>query len=389
MAINPTKSISGSEMLHRRDYANIDQELELEKEGQDQDLDFVTSAMSLQEYRDSGQQFQRFAERYKHKINFLKSKIQYRLPISDDAKSVLFTQFDEYLRRAFDDGKSQFKHFSDQQLEEYVYSGMYQKVTEFSEVVNELAGTVSVDDILMAMILFTPESGADPALQQFFMDQAIELLKQRHDLALQLPKHQAKVAKEGVKNPVFMAIALNKFKMAYLMLQAQEGLSAEDTNFHGQNALHIAAHRGQVGLASQLMAMKTPRFNPQAKDNYGNHALHLAAASGSPKMTAAMVNAVGAQAFKGNNAGKTPVHIAAELKNNDALAALIINATPEDLDAQDQNGNTAAHIAVQMNNPNGTSQLLKAGANPQVTNRAGQSVGALMMNMVGLVSSKL
>ena len=384
MAINPPNRISASELLHRRDYANeVEPEFELERES-DSEVNFLISGMTAQEFKESGEPFKKFAQRYKHKLDFIKSKIQHRLNLSDDAKSVLLEQIDEYYRGAFDNSKSKFKHFTDEQLENYVYSGMYQKVTDFSIAVDDATGAVSADDILIAMLVFTPESGTNPAWQQFCMEQAIKFLNERHEQAMQLPKHQAERAKQESRGRVFLAIAYNKYKTAYLLLRAKEGLSPQETDVHGRNALHLLAYRGQPELAVQLAALKSPRFNPLATDNYGNHTVHLAVASGSSETAEAMVNAAGANAFSANNAGKTPLHIAAEMKDNDMMSMLLAYAPAKAIDAQDQNGNTAANIAAQMNNPTAVSQLVRAGANTQLMNHADQSLHALMSTMAGL-----
>ncbi len=385
MAINPAKSISASEALHRRDYANLSHELELERDV-DTGVDFVSSGMTVQEFKASGKRYEQFTQRYKHKLNYLKSKIQHRLNLSDAGKSVLSEQIDEFVRGAFDDSGSKFKRFNDQQLEDYVYSGMYQNVSDFTLAVDEATGAVPVDEILTAMLIFTPEIGTDPAWQQFCMEQAIQLIKERREQALQLPRHQAQRAKEETRSRVFLAVAYNKYKTAYLLLRARENLSVRDTDEHGRNALHILAYRGQPEHAAQLAALSSPRFNPSVTDNYGNHALHLAVASGSVQTAETMIKAIGANAFSANNAGKTPLHIAAEMKDNDMLSMLLAHAKPEEINAQDQNGNTAAAIAAQMSNPTAVRQLVRAGANPALMNHADQSLHALMTNMAGAVS---
>ncbi len=379
MPINATNSISASERLARQDYARQLQEIELEKEPFEE-VDFELSGMTIDEFKASGK-YEQFANRYKHQTKFLKSHVEHKLPLSVEEKQVFGAMLDDYMVGAFYDSKSKFKRFSDTDLKKHVYTGMRKNVHDFSEAIADVDGSVSMDDIMRATILFLPEQGKNPAWAQFCMEQALQSLKAAQEHALQLPKHQAEKA---VKSPIFYAVSNNKFDTAHSLLRVRDkAVNPEEVDRHGRNILHLAAFKGDASLSEELAAMRSPRFNPAEMDHYDNHALHLAVMSGSLPTVKAMMNVMGENAFKANNAGKTPLHIAAEMKSNNILDFLVKNANENALNATDQNGNTAAQISANMNNPTAVKQLVNSGTNTSSTNNADQSLHALMMNLQG------
>ena len=262
---------------------------------------------------------------------------------------MLTTQIDEYVAAAFDDSQSKFKRFSDDDLKKHVYTGMRKNFSEFNQLLADADNALSMDDILCATILFLPEPGNNPAWAEFCMEQALQTLKASHDQALQFSKHQAERA---LKSPVFYAVNNNKFDTAHKLLRVKDDVaSPEEQDTHGRNILHTATLKGHAELAEELSAKRSPRFDPSELDEYGNHGLHLAVKSNSLATVKAMMKAVGDNAFIRNNAGKTPLHLAAENKNNEIIDFLVKHADKDALNAQDQNGNTAAQISAKMGQP--------------------------------------
>ncbi|MBM7072359.1 ankyrin repeat domain-containing protein [Shewanella sp. 202IG2-18] len=378
-AINAATRIPASERLARQDYARQLEQTTLEREITDE-VDFSLNGMTIDEFKASDK-YAPFTKHYKQQAKNLKAQIQHRLPISDQAKQVLLSQVDEYMAGAFDDSKSKFKRFSDDYLKNHVYTGMRRNLEQYNETLAESGDAISMDDIARLTILFLPEQGNNPAWAEFCMEQALQTLKARQEEALQYPKHQSSQAENS---PIFHAVNQNKFDTAHKLLKVKDkGVNPREVDVHGRNILHIVALKGNADLAEELAAKRNPKFNPAELDDYGNHALHLAVKSGSLATVQAMMKAVGDNAFIRNDAGKTPLHLAAEKKSNDILDFLVKHANQDALDAQDQNGNTAAQISAKMDNPEAVKKLVTAGTNTKLLNNADQSLHALMMNITG------
>ncbi|APR98862.1 ankyrin repeat domain-containing protein [Wolbachia endosymbiont of Folsomia candida] len=72
-----------------------------------------------------------------------------------------------------------------------------------------------------------------------------------------------------------------------------------------------------------------------------------------------------------NDAGVTPLHLAASYDSIEVVSFVLRHVENTNPNALDNEDNTPLHIAVFYNNDNTVDELLKAGANPGIQNKAG------------------
>ena len=133
----------------------------------------------------------------------------------------------------------------------------------------------------------------------------------------------------------------------------------------GYTSLHLATIRH-----SSVVAALRDGADPDARDNAGNTALHLAASStDDPAVFEALVGA-GADADARDDFGDTPLHLAARYNTNPAVLAVLI-AAGADPDAQGESDATPLHWAAWNNGVPAVLALVNAGADPNARRRDG------------------
>ena len=133
----------------------------------------------------------------------------------------------------------------------------------------------------------------------------------------------------------------------------------------GYTSLHLATIRH-----SSVVAALRDGADPDARDNAGNTALHLAASNtDDPAVFEALVGA-GADANARDAFGDTPLHLAARYNPNPAVLAVLI-AAGADPDAQGESDATPLHWAAWNNGVPAVLALVNAGANPNARRRDG------------------
>ena len=133
----------------------------------------------------------------------------------------------------------------------------------------------------------------------------------------------------------------------------------------GYTSLHLATIRH-----SSVVAVLRDGADPDARDNAGNTALHLAASNtDDPAVFEALVGA-GADADARDDFGDTPLHLAARYNTNPAVLAVLIKAGA-DPDAQGESDATPLHWAAWNNGVPAVLALVNAGANLNARRRDG------------------
>lgn len=160
----------------------------------------------------------------------------------------------------------------------------------------------------------------------------------------------------------------------------------------GCNALHLAVGRGETRLLPKLLA-KTDIETLNAKDNDGNTPLHIAAQCGNLEAVQMIGSQAGIDPSLENNEdetalevaeaaghknivqllerfrGRNGIHIAAEKNQVTALRAFLKNAGPDTINAKDLDGNTALHLAAGYQSVDATRILLtQPGIDRDLTN---------------------
>jgi ankyrin repeat protein len=111
----------------------------------------------------------------------------------------------------------------------------------------------------------------------------------------------------------------------------------------GRTAVHTAASRGQTRVLELLGQAKQPAVNFGARDADGNTPLHLAVAGGHEESLDVLFRSFGVDLDAVNNAGLTPLHLAAK-RNAVAIAHKLVSAGAS-LDTVAPDGRTPLHAA--------------------------------------------
>ena len=139
----------------------------------------------------------------------------------------------------------------------------------------------------------------------------------------------------------------------------------------GESPLYEAAAKGQVAAAEVLISAGADMNQAQTKEGYTP--LIAAAIAGHTPMVEALL-AAGVDKDKADKSGKTALHNVTGMSHKrfpDVIAALLAGGVNKD--AQDNEGNTALHLAVNTNLPNRVLMLVKAGADKEIKNNAGET----------------
>jgi serine/threonine-protein phosphatase 6 regulatory ankyrin repeat subunit B len=129
----------------------------------------------------------------------------------------------------------------------------------------------------------------------------------------------------------------------------------------------IATAIGHLQIVQTLLSAKG--IDIDAKDQFGQTALIIAAIKGNDEAARALINK-GANVNAANNNGRTPLMIATAIGHLQIVQALL-SAPGIDIDAKDQFGQTALIIAATKGNDEAARALINKGANVNAANNNG------------------
>ncbi len=203
-----------------------------------------------------------------------------------------------------------------------------------------------------------------------------------------------------------LLLAADKYEMnaeIIDLLLAHDKVNVDDVGEYGQTALHLAAKESNVKFFQKLLERGA---NPNILDKWGLSPLHLAVEKNHNEiidlifahskvmiddvnedghtalhLAASVSNIVAVQKLleKGANPnildkeGMSPLHVAALYGREAEIFDLLVAHGKVSVDHVDGNGQTALHLAARNVNIGAVQKLLERGANPNITNKWGQS----------------
>jgi len=168
---------------------------------------------------------------------------------------------------------------------------------------------------------------------------------------------------DGIMTPLMLAAYQGHLKACEALLKA--GADPAIINVNGWNALHCAASSGKHEVIPVFAAYKQLL---NAKDTNGTTPLMTAIFSGHSQACTALLQA-GADPNAIWNDGKNALHTAAHWGHHEVI--LLFAAYKQLLNAKDTDGNTPLIEAVYRGHPKACEALLKAGADPFITDKLG------------------
>ena len=156
-------------------------------------------------------------------------------------------------------------------------------------------------------------------------------------------------------------------KKVEMLIAAGAGIEAETLLF-SRTALHIAGWLNHTMACCDVLIAAGANIN--ARDDWGNTPLHLAAEQGAGRVVVGLVRA-GAKIDDINHEGKTALHVAACCDDSEAVEALLTEGA--DITIQDNVAWTALHYAVTNGCAAAVKVLITAGA-ATVRGDAGKSI---------------
>jgi ankyrin repeat protein len=163
-------------------------------------------------------------------------------------------------------------------------------------------------------------------------------------IAKLLIKHGADAAPTDKSGLTPLALATEHKLLDVAALLVESGACAPNVaDSKGRTAVHAAAARGETRVLELLSQAKAPQVNFGARDADGNSPLHLAVAGGHEQVLDVLFRAYGVDLDAINNAGLTPLHLAAK-RNATSIAHKLISAGSS-LDVTAPDGRTPLHAA--------------------------------------------
>uniref|UniRef100_A0A8D8YWX2 Ankyrin-1 n=1 Tax=Cacopsylla melanoneura TaxID=428564 RepID=A0A8D8YWX2_9HEMI len=170
-------------------------------------------------------------------------------------------------------------------------------------------------------------------------------------------------------------IGVERGKMTIIEILMKQGANVNISDLHGKMPLHVAAEKGNEKIIECLLkngALVDPKVTSNSQE--GLTPLFLAVIKGSLRSVILLLNS-GSNVNVSDKNGKMPIHVAAEKGYVEILECLLKHGSTVDpkIISDSQIGLTPLLLAVQKSCLTGVSELLKAGANPNLQYTEGQS----------------
>uniref|UniRef100_A0A3B1JF08 Nuclear factor of kappa light polypeptide gene enhancer in B-cells inhibitor, epsilon n=1 Tax=Astyanax mexicanus TaxID=7994 RepID=A0A3B1JF08_ASTMX len=188
-----------------------------------------------------------------------------------------------------------------------------------------------------------------------------------YDLISILPKEVLDIQNNLYQTPMHLAVYLNQPDVVKLLKENGACLELQDQD--GNTPLHVACEHGRLECANEMILDSSPTKLVQVFETQnwrGLTCLHVATLHKQHRLMKLLMKKGVDLNIQEGTSGKTALHIAVELHDNEAVALLLIKGA--NVDAAMLNGCTALHLAVGRQDATITTRLCQAGADKMIRN---------------------
>ncbi|XP_048573071.1 ankyrin-1-like [Triticum urartu] len=139
-------------------------------------------------------------------------------------------------------------------------------------------------------------------------------------------------------SPLYLAVSLGHDDIAELLYSKDKALSYSGPD--GQNVLHVAVLRSQ-GMTNKLLQWNRD-LSKQGDSRNGSTPLHFAASCGFDQAVISLINADKCSAYRPDNKGSFPIHIA----NKACVIRVLLEKCPNCAELRDAQGRTFLHVVI-------------------------------------------
>jgi ankyrin repeat protein len=163
-------------------------------------------------------------------------------------------------------------------------------------------------------------------------------------------------------------IAVKQDNVAALRQLAQRGFDLNTLNTEGEHALFLAIRDDAPGVAAFLVGQ--PKVNVEVRTAQGESPLMMAAIKGQLELASRLI----ARKAEVNKPGWTPLHYAVsrDTETSTAMVRLLLEHHAY-IDAESPNGTTPLMMAAHYGSPKAVKILLEEGADPLIRNQRGMT----------------
>ncbi|EFW38090.1 ankyrin repeat protein [Treponema phagedenis F0421] len=178
------------------------------------------------------------------------------------------------------------------------------------------------------------------------------------------------IGDETGKSPLADAVIYGRKEAVRMLLE--NGASPVQQDMYGRTAFHEAVNLGSLAIITEI---RTAGGNPLARDSFGTTPLSLALFMGDTFVD----TVVGTNPMLANSDGDSPLHIAVAENAKEHTLKLLLNKKYQ-VNKRNRTGSSALLTAVKNGRKNFCKDLLEAGADPFLTNNAGESPLSIMLS---------
>ncbi|MGL5255173.1 MAG: ankyrin repeat domain-containing protein [Brevinema sp.] len=216
--------------------------------------------------------------------------------------------------------------------------------------------------IIIALLFICSPIFADPihfAAQRGLLSRVKNYIEKRK-IPVDLP------LKETGETPLILAVGSNEPKIELVHYLIQQGANINAATIDGWTALMSASQRN---FTNNIMVLLSNGASPHMVTKFGENALMIAIRYQSLDAARLLLEEAPDLAWRADKNGRTPLMIATQNADSDAVSLLIEAKSP--LDAVDANGYTAVMKISAVRSLAALNTLLKAGANPNIATSEG------------------
>ncbi|KAJ1147872.1 hypothetical protein NDU88_000715 [Pleurodeles waltl] len=207
----------------------------------------------------------------------------------------------------------------------------------------------------------------------------LAIIHEVQDLALDIislvPTEMAEVQNDLFQTPLHLAVYLDQAEVVRALVLKGVNLDLQDRN--GNTALHVACEQQHLNCAHILLQDKEPPESPRGAQHrewqdlkiqnwQGLACLHIATLKKNLSLISLLLKRKADISIKEGTSGKTPLHLAVELKDRGLVSYLLQNGAQ--VDAAMFNGCTPLHLAVGRKDATIASILCQSGADTLLRN---------------------